>query len=76
LILTGATSIIATNWNLSDESAAFFMNSFYQSFLKGKTVSVSLYEARKAIYKNFTNPFHWGVYTLYGNPFKIFQSNQ
>ncbi|MHA1266609.1 MAG: CHAT domain-containing protein [Candidatus Helarchaeota archaeon] len=70
LTLAGATSIIATNWLLSDEIAPLFMRLFYESFLQDNDVCISLFKARKFIYKSYPHPFFWGVYTLYGNPFK------
>ncbi|MHA1357938.1 MAG: CHAT domain-containing protein [Candidatus Helarchaeota archaeon] len=78
LTLAGATSIIATNWALSDAVAPIFMKNFYEHFLTNKDVCESLFFARKSIFKFenshnqqvFANPIFWGVYTLYGNPFK------
>ena len=74
LTLAGITSILATNWVLSDEVAPLFMRAFYTHFLQGKDACQSLFEARQdLIQQGFTHPFDWGVYTLYGNPFKKFQ---
>ena len=70
LTLAGATSIIATNWLLSDEVAPHFMKAFYKYFLEGADVCESLFKARKEISKEYTHPYDWGIYTLYGNPFK------
>ena len=74
LTLAGITSILATNWVLGDRVAPYFMQTFYTHFLQGKDVCQSLFEARQdLIQQGFTHPFDWGVYTLYGNPFKKFQ---
>ncbi len=70
LTLAGATSIIATNWSLADEVAPYFMGEFYKYFTSDKDVCKSLFEARKLIYEKFENPIYWGVFSLYGNPFK------
>ncbi|MBD3191212.1 MAG: DUF2225 domain-containing protein [Candidatus Heimdallarchaeota archaeon] len=71
LTLAGTTTIIATNWKLSDEVAPHFMKKFYHYLLQEKTVANALFLARKELYKEgFTNPIDWGVYELYGNPFK------
>jgi len=74
LTLAGITSILATNWVLRDEVAPHFMQAFYTHFLKGKDACQSLFKARQdLIQQGFTHPFDWGVYALYGNPFKKFQ---
>ena len=70
LTLSGVTSIIATNWTLLDEVAAIFMKEFYRHYFGGKDCVRSLFEARRTVYKKFKSPIAWGVYTLYGNPFK------
>lgn len=71
LTLAGATAVITTNWTLSDDIAPYFMKKFYHFFLRGTTVAEALFFARKAIYnEGFLNPFDWGVYELYSNPFK------
>ncbi|MBD3192582.1 MAG: CHAT domain-containing protein, partial [Candidatus Heimdallarchaeota archaeon] len=71
LTLAGATSIIATNWLLADQIAPHFMKEFYNQFLKGETVARALYLARKELVaQGFDHPLYWGVYELYGNPFK------
>jgi len=76
LTLSGATSIIATNWLLSDKVAPYFMKVFYENFINGKDVCESLFNARKEICtienEIFKDPIFWAVYTLYGNPFKKF----
>lgn len=72
LTLAGATSIIATNWVLADQVAPHFMKAFYNHFLQGKDAGESLFEARKQIYNTISkDPFDWGVYALFGNPFKM-----
>ena len=76
ITLAGSTSIIATNWLLSDEVAPYFMKKFYENFLNGHDVCDSLFNARKYVYDlnngTFKSPIYWGVYSLYGNPFKKF----
>ena len=74
LTLAGVTSIIATNWLLADEVAPHFMKSFYENFVTGKDVCECLFIARNEIFNfqndSFKHPLYWGVYTIYGNPFK------
>ena len=74
LALAGASSIVATNWLLSDDVAEFYVIEFYKNLIEGKDVCESLFEARKKIYSykydKFKDPYFWGVFTLYGNPFK------
>ena len=73
LTLAGATSILATNWRLSDSVAPYFMYNFYQHFLEGETAAEALFNARRDLYEDvpeFEKPVHWAVYELFGNPFK------
>jgi len=70
LTLAGVTSIIGTHWLLNDSVAPFFMRTFYEQFLQGNDVSESLFLARKRVYEDLRSPVDWGVYTVYGNPFK------
>ena len=70
LMLAGVTSIVATNWMLLDEVAAIFMKEFYRHYFRGKNCCGSLFEARRTVSDKFESPIAWGVYTLYGNPFK------
>ncbi|MBD3191211.1 MAG: tetratricopeptide repeat protein [Candidatus Heimdallarchaeota archaeon] len=69
LTLAGATSIIATNWSLFDKLAPHFMRFFYENFFQGETIARALFLARIEI--GGINPLDWGVYELYGNPFKV-----
>ncbi|MBD3192278.1 MAG: CHAT domain-containing protein [Candidatus Heimdallarchaeota archaeon] len=72
LTLAGATAIVATKWQLSDAVAPHFMKALYEFLLEGKQVVTALYHARKKMVRmGFTKPFDWGIYELYGNPFKI-----
>ncbi|MBD3191216.1 MAG: tetratricopeptide repeat protein [Candidatus Heimdallarchaeota archaeon] len=71
VILTGATSVIVTNWLLSEKIAPLFMKKFYQYLLQGKTTANALFFARKGLYEEgFIKPIDWAVYEFYGNPFK------
>ena len=77
LTLAGATSIIATNWIIDDKIAPLFMKNFYECFLNGEIFAKSLYHARKRLFKcGNKNPFDWGVYEAFGNPFKRLKLDQ
>jgi len=70
LLLAGASSILATNWDMLDVVGPIFMEKFYETLLKEKRLYEAIFEARKAVYEKFQNPTYWGVFTLHGNPIK------
>ncbi|MEX2739329.1 MAG: tetratricopeptide repeat protein, partial [Candidatus Wukongarchaeota archaeon] len=75
LLLAGASSILATNWEMFDEIGPIFMERFYETLLKGKPLHETVFEARKTVFeKGFDNPIYWGVFGLHGNPIKTIKT--
>lgn len=70
-ILAGATTLVSTNWPVSDVSARQLIEKFYKNLLMGASVSVSLQKARQFIAQKYRNQIiHWAAYTLFGDPFR------
>ena len=78
LTLSGATSILATNWLLNTSAAEHFMPAFYRYLFRGDSVVEALFKARQFLYQldaEFEKPIHWAIYDLYGNPYKNITGN-
>ena len=66
--LAGAQAVLTTLWIVSDESAAVFMQFFYQYMVDGKESTLAL---RKAIlstrcFSKYSHYIHWSGYQLTG----------
>ncbi len=70
LFLAGASSILATNWEMFDIVGPLFMEKFYENLLRGMPLYEGVFGAKKAVYERFQNPAYWGVFSLHGNPIK------
>ncbi len=65
LQLASIPTVIATNWRVFDESAAYFIEQFYRFYLNKEPVGKSLQNARKKTAEKYPDLVHWGAYTLY-----------
>ncbi|MHA1230529.1 MAG: CHAT domain-containing protein [Candidatus Helarchaeota archaeon] len=72
LMLAGIPSVIAPNWQIMEDIIPDFMLEFYHNITRGLDVCESLFESRKKVWVNSKRPVFYGVYALYGNPFKKF----
>ncbi|MBD3228734.1 MAG: CHAT domain-containing protein, partial [Candidatus Lokiarchaeota archaeon] len=79
LTLAGATDLILTSWPVFDDSAADFMQEFYDSFLMGNDIGRSMKSARKKVLENINKGkygedkfplLRWGAFISFGKPFK------
>ncbi len=79
LLLTGATTMIMSNWAVNDYAACDYMLEFYRHWLKGMPAAIALREARIFIRKRSEEGFygdpkisllHWAAFTLFGDPFR------
>lgn len=75
-VQAGARSTLASLWNVSDRSTAFFMGEFYRELKAGATKSEALQKAQltflknpenKPEYKNYDHPYYWAAFILTGN---------
>ena len=69
LTLSGAQTVISTNWQVSDESAMDLAINFYKNLKKGMSATAALLEARRFNSNKYRNVLDWASTTLYGNPF-------
>ena len=70
-IQAGANGVITSLWNVSDESTAIFMTSFYSHYSKNKNVSKSLAITKREFINGnygaeYKKPFYWAPYIYYG----------
>lgn len=66
LMYAGATTILASLWNVNDESTAELMREFYER-LKTNSKAVALQGAQVALKKRYRQPFHWAAFQLIGD---------
>ena len=68
LFLAGASNILSTLWNVTDQLAGNFMLDFYKSYLSGKTYSEALREVKLQWIKCKATaiPAIWAPYVLMG----------
>lgn len=66
---SGATTVIATRWNISDRAASQLSIEFYKNLLEQNQPEVALQKAQLALYKNprFRNPYLWASHALYSS---------
>ncbi|MHA1269427.1 MAG: CHAT domain-containing protein [Candidatus Helarchaeota archaeon] len=69
LVLSGAQTIVSTNWQVSDDSQMDLAIKFYEELKDGKSVSFALREARRYNRIKYKNILDWASTTIYGNPF-------
>ena len=60
----GVKSILATMWNVNDQSTARFMELFYQRWLSGMPMQQSFNEAVKDLRKEYPSPYFWAPFVL------------
>jgi CHAT domain-containing protein len=68
-LASGAGSVVASLWAVSDESTAELMKTFYDRMLgKGRPASEALNEARLALIKTekYSHPFYWSPFVVTG----------
>jgi len=66
-IFSGAPSVLATLWSVSDESTAVLMDSFYAEYLGGKGKAAALSSAQRSLKEKYEHPFFWSAFTLRGD---------
>ena len=60
----GVRSILATLWNVNDQSTSRLMELFYENWLAGDTMQCAFTNAIKALRKEFSSPFYWAPFVL------------
>jgi len=70
---TGARSVLASLWRVSDASTAILMDRFYTNLRKGLSKDDAFrfaqldFIAGRGVKPAFSDPFHWGAFTLFGD---------
>jgi CHAT domain-containing protein/tetratricopeptide (TPR) repeat protein len=66
-LAAGAESVTVSLWQVSDDSTALLMESYYKGILGSKKKSAALAEARFAVFASgSTNPFFWAPFIVIG----------
>ncbi|HBB33691.1 MAG TPA: hypothetical protein DDZ80_19480 [Cyanobacteria bacterium UBA8803] len=67
-VKSGASSTLATLWQVSDRSTAELMEQFYKELTNPNlTKSQALHQAQLALFKKYKSPYNWAPYVLVGN---------
>jgi CHAT domain-containing protein len=66
-LYTGTPAVMASLWNVADESTALFMESFYTHLRKGKGRAEALRRAQAETRRRFPHPYHWAAFVLTGD---------
>jgi CHAT domain-containing protein len=66
----GVNTVVATLWEIADESTPKLMDNFYSGLRQGASISGSLRKAQVKMLKSqeYAHPFYWAAFTLIGNP--------
>jgi len=69
-IHAGASSVVASLWNVEDESTALLMESFYKDLLRGRSDKASALRSSKLELMEddrYGAPYFWGGFVLFGD---------
>jgi CHAT domain-containing protein len=64
----GAESVIASLWQIDDESTVIWMEELYRGLLAGHSRVEAMRAAMSAVRARYPHPFHWAAFTLLGAP--------
>ena len=66
-LAAGATSVTVSLWQVSDDSTALFMKTYYQGILQNKKKNQALADARYAVFTSGSkSPFFWAPFIIIG----------
>jgi CHAT domain-containing protein/Tfp pilus assembly protein PilF len=66
-LYAGTPAVMASLWNVDDESTALFMERFYSHLRKGKGRAEALRRAQMETRRKFPHPYHWAAFVLTGD---------
>ena len=69
LLYAGARAVVASLWDVNDESTAGFMESFYRHLLASERPAAALREAQLELRQRFPHPYYWAPFLLVGRPY-------
>ncbi len=67
LLFAGARSVLATLWDVNDESTAEFMRRFYGRLTAGLAPAAAVREAMIALRNDYPHPYYWAPFVLTGH---------
>ncbi|MEO0974767.1 MAG: CHAT domain-containing protein, partial [Pseudomonadota bacterium] len=67
-IRMGVKAVIAAGWEVDDDAAQNFAETFYDQMLRGEDFGDAVIEARKQAYEAAPDSNTWAAYQCYGNP--------
>ena len=65
-MFAGAPHVVATLWQIADESTALLMEEFYTQ-LRSQPVADALRLAQMNIRRRYPHPYHWAAFTVFGH---------
>jgi CHAT domain-containing protein len=68
LLHAGATSVLATLWDVHDRSTAELMTLFYTALQREPNYAYALREAMLELRTSYPYPYHWAPFILVGRP--------
>ena len=68
LIEAGVRCVIAAGWEVRDDAAQLFAETFYDRFLAGESFGESVLAARRTTFEQYSSSNTWGAYQCYGDP--------
>ena len=68
LLHAGARAVLATLWDVNDESTAQFMDAFYRELLASGRPAAALRTAQLELRERFPHPYYWAPFLLVGRP--------
>lgn len=71
----GAGVFVGASWSIGDKAAREFVEEFYNSLLKGRTLSNAAVNARKLAKTKHPLDATWIAYLIYGDPFAKLEQN-
>lgn len=66
LMMAGAQSVLASLWQVSDDSATELMSHFYTELKRGASRLEALRRASARVRAQWPHPYHWATFTLSG----------
>lgn len=66
--IAGASSVIASHWEVDDQATGFLFQAFYGALKEGKSRGEALRRARRETARRFPHPYYWAAFSLFGSP--------
>lgn len=70
-MFSGVGGVVATYWNVADESTALLMQTFYSHLKSGASAQEALQAGQAAVRQRFPHPFYWAPFALMGGDARL-----